>query len=446
MGRRLKEETIIFISVLKWIFLATIVGAVVGLSTTVFVKSLNWGAAIAAQHEYYFLLIPFGLLASTLIIKYVFPQAADHGANSVIESIHKKSGKIKPIVIPVEFIRTFITLTTGGSAGKEGPSAQIGAGLPPIVADLLRFEGNDRRKLVICGISGGFASVFGTPLAGALFGMEVLFVGSIMYNVLLPSFVAGIISYQVSSWLGLTYFYNPITFVPVFSESFFLKVIAAGIFFGLCSFLLIEMLKLGKKASGALKIADEGKAILAGAILVALTFLFSKDYLGLGLQTIQASLEGGVIHWYAFILKSFFTSVTLSFGGHGGIGTPIFFVGATAGSAFSKVLDVDPAMLSAIGFVALLAGAGDTPIAASIMSVELFGAEVAPYAAVACVISFMITGHRSAYPSQVLAVKKSSSIAVEVGGEMSGMKPGIEYRDKSLVGVLRQLLKKNENR
>ena len=261
-----------------------------------------------------------------------------------------------------------------------------------------------------------------------------------------PSFVAGIISYQVSSWLGLTYFYNPITFVPVFSESFFLKVIAAGIFFGLCSFLLIEMLKLGKKASGALKIADEGKAILAGSILVALTFLFSKDYLGLGLQTIQASLEGGVIPWYAFILKSFFTSVTLSFGGHGGIGTPIFFVGATAGSAFSKVLDVDPAMLSAIGFVALLAGAANTPIAASIMSVELFGAEVAPYAAVACVISFMITGHRSAYPSQVLAVKKSSSIAVEVGREVSGMKPGIEYRDKSLVGVLRQILKKNENR
>ena len=446
MRRRLKEETVIFISVLKWIFLATIVGATVGLSTTVFVKSLNWGAALSARHEYYFLLIPFGLLASTLIIKYVFPQAAGHGANSVIESIHKNSGKIRPIVVPVEFIRTFITLTTGGSAGKEGPSAQIGAGLASIVADLLRFDGNDRRKLVICGISGGFASVFGTPLAGAIFGMEVLFVGSIMYEVLLPSFVAGIISYQVSSWLGLTYFYNPITFVPVFSESFFLKVIAAGVFFGLCSFFLIEMLRLGKKASGTLKISDEAKALLAGSILVALTFIFSKDYLGLGLQTIQASLEGGEVPWYAFIMKSFFTSVTLAFGGHGGIGTPIFFVGATAGSAISRVLDVDPAMLSAIGFVALLAGAANTPIAASIMSVELFGAEVAPYAAVACVISFMITGHRSAYPSQVLAVKKSSSIAVEVGGEMSGMKPGVEYRDRSIVGVLRQLIKKDSNK
>ena len=129
---------------------------------------------------------------------------------------------------------------------------------------------------------------------------------------------------------------------------------------------------------------------MPGCALVGLTFVFSEDYLGLGLNTIQSSLEGKDVPWYAFIMKSVFTSVTLSFGGHGGIGTPIFFVGATAGSALSNILSIDPAMLSAIGFVALLAGAANTPIAASIMAVELFGAEVAPYAAIACVISFVI--------------------------------------------------------
>src|SRR4030067_2666887 len=144
MRRRLKEETVIFISVLKWIILATVVGSIVGLSTTIFVKSLNWGAALAIQYDYYFLLIPFGLLASTLIIKYVFPQAAGHGANSVIESIHKSSGKIRPIFVPVEFLRTFITLTTGGSAGKEGPSAQIGAGRASMAADLFTVGGHAR--------------------------------------------------------------------------------------------------------------------------------------------------------------------------------------------------------------------------------------------------------------------------------------------------------------
>lgn len=421
MKKALTEQTVIFASVVKWVLLATAIGVTTGASTTIFVKTLNWGAEAASNYRYYFLAMPLGLLASALIIKHLLPGAHGHGANQVIDSIHRTSGKIKPVAIVAEFVRSFVTLTSGGSAGKEGPSAQIGAGLASVIADILRFTGNDRRKLVICGISGGFASVFGTPLAGAIFGMEVLFIGSIRYDVLLPSFVAGVISYQVSSYLGLTYFYNPIAFVPVFTEGFFIKVMAAGVFFGLCSLLLVETLSAGRKLSDRIKAPLEVKAVIAGCALIALTFIFSEDYLGLGLGTIQSSLEGSEVPWYAFIMKSVFTSVTLAFGGHGGIGTPIFFVGATAGSALSNILSIDPAMLSAIGFVALLAGAANTPIAASIMAVELFGAEVAPYAAVACVISFVITGHRSAYPAQVLTVKKSSSISTEAGeGEESG--------------------------
>lgn len=440
MRKKLTEETVIFVSVLKWILLATGVGIVVGFSTTFFVKTLNWGAAFASSKSpYYFFAMPLGLLASVLIIKHLLPSARGHGANQVIESVHRSSGKIKPVAIVAEFVRSFVTLTSGGSAGKEGPSAQIGAGLASLLADLLKFDGNDRKKLVICGISGGFASVFGTPLAGAIFGMEVLFVGSILYEVLLPSFVAGIISYQVSSWMGLTYFYNPITFVPVFSEAFFIKVIIAGVVFGLCSLLLVEALRLGRLAKDRIQYSVEAKAVMAGVFLVALTLVFSDDYLGLGLNTIESALEGQDVPWYAFIMKSIFTSVTLNFGGHGGIGTPIFFVGATAGSALSKVLGVDPAMLAAIGFVALLAGAANTPIAASIMAVELFGADVAPYAAVACVISFVISGHRSAYPSQVIAVRKSSSILVEVGSEVAGTEPDYKYREKSFIGAMRQI-------
>ncbi|MBI1912288.1 MAG: chloride channel protein [Deltaproteobacteria bacterium] len=441
MKKRVQEETIIIVSVAKWIVLATIVGVIVGVSTTLFVKTLNRGAELTKEYPYYFLMIPIGLLASTIIIKYIFPQAEGHGANRVIESVHKFSGKLKPIMVPVEFLRTFITLTSGGSAGKEGPSAQIGAGLASMFADLLKFEGADRRKLVICGISGGFASVFGTPLAGAIFGIEVLFAGSILYEVLLPSFVAGIISYQVSSWLGLTYFYHPVSFVPVFSEAFFLKVVIAGVFFGLSSFLLVETLRLGNKISKSIKLPMEIKSVAAGAVLVVLTLIFSTHYLGLGLETLQSALEGKDVPWYAFIMKAIFTSITLNFGGSGGIGTPIFFVGATAGNFFSKILDVDASMLAAIGFVSLLAGAANTPIAASIMSVELFGAEVAPYAAIACVISFLITGHRSAYPSQVLAVRKSSSIDVSIGEELSKVKPDYQYRDKSLIGVVKSFWK-----
>ncbi|MEK6759349.1 MAG: chloride channel protein [Deltaproteobacteria bacterium] len=442
MKKKIAEETIILVSVFKWIVLASLVGIIVGISTTVFVRSLNWGAAISDGYRYYYILLPAGLLLSALTVKYLAPAAEGHGADKVIELIHKTSGKIKAVFVPVEFITTWLTISAGGSAGKEGPSAQIGAGLASIFADLLKMEGADRRKLVICGISGSFASVFGTPLAGAIFGIEVLFVGTIRYDVLLPSFVAGIISYQVSSWMGLTYFYHPISFVPVFSEAFFLKIVVAGIFFGLCSLLLIEILSLGKKISAGLGLPVELKSILGGLALVAMTFIISRQYLGLGIEVLQSALEGADIPWYAFIVKSIFTSVTLNFGGSGGMGTPIFYVGSTAGSALSHVLGVDPAMLAAIGFVSLLAGAANTPIAASIMSVELFGPQVAPYAAVACVLSFIVTGHRSAYPSQVLAVRKSSSLDVEIGDKLESMRPQYRHREKSLIGGLLRIWRK----
>jgi H+/Cl- antiporter ClcA len=308
----------------------------------------------------------------------------------------------------------------------------------------MRFAASDRRKLVICGISAGFAAVFGTPIAGAIFGIEVLVVGGILYEVLLPSFVAGIISYQVSAALGISYFYYPLEFVPVFSEAFFIKVVFAGIFFGICSFLLIESLNLGhkysKKLSERFGFSKPVMGILGGTALVVLTLIFSKQYLGLGLDVIHSTLEGGDVSPVAFLLKSIFTSITLNFGGSGGIVTPIFFVGTTAGNLFANVLGLNTVIFAAIGLVSLLAGAANTPIAASILAVELFGTEVAPYAAVACVISFVMTGHRSVYSTQILAIKKSASINVVLGKEMENLKPTYKSRDKSIISTTNNFL------
>ncbi len=441
MKRRLTEQAVLFISIMKWVFLATIIGIVVGLSTTVFLKILNWSRLLSNTFPYYFLLLPAALFLSAAIIKYLAPDAEGHGTEKVIEAIHRHSGKIKAIVVPVKLVATIITLAAGGSVGKEGPCAQIGGGLSSIFADIFRFSDNDRKKLVICGISAGFASVFGTPIAGAIFGVEVLFIGGILYDVLLPSFIAGIISYHISSSLGIAYFYHPINFVPVFSEGFFAKVVFAGIFFGICSALLIEMLKLGDKLSAQLRISKPLKGIIGGLALIGLVFIFSKQYLGLGLDTIQSSLEGIKIIWYAFLLKMIFTSITLSFGGSGGIVTPIFFIGATSGTLFATFLGLDTATFAAIGLVSLLAGAANTPIAASIMAVELFGPKVAPYATVACVISFLMTGHRSVYPSQVLAIKKSPSFEVETGKEIEGVNAQYQFRENSLIGLISNIIK-----
>lgn len=441
MKKHLTEESVLFVSIFKWFILASAVGVIVGFSTTVFLKALSWSTEFTGRFSYYFLLLPIGLFLSAFLIKYLAPDAEGHGTERVIEAVHRYSGKIKIGVVPVKLVATIITIATGGSAGKEGPCAQIGAGLSSIFAEILRFDDHDRKKLVICGISAGFASVFGTPFAGAIFGIEVLFVGSILYDVLMPSFVAGIIGYQVSSAFGITYFHYPINFVPVFSELFFIKVAIAGVFFGLCSFLLIELMKIGKILSQGIKVQQPIKAAVGGVMLVILAFIFSGKFLGLGLETIHATLEGERVMWYAFLVKAVFTGITLNFGGSGGVVTPIFFIGATAGSFFAAIFGLDRATFSAIGLVGLLAGAANTPIAASIMAVELFGPKIAPYAAVACVISFLMTGHRSIYPSQVLASKKSPSIHVEIGEDMEKMKPQFKPRNKSLVMMALNFIK-----
>jgi len=441
MKRRIAEETVLFISIVKWIVLATIIGIVVGVSTTIFLKALTFSTIVTSRYPYYFLFLPITLFLTIVIIKYLAPDAEGHGTEKVIEAVHNRSGKINVMVVPVKLIATIITIASGGSVGKEGPCAQIGAGLSSFFADLFRFDDTDRKKLVICGISAGFAAVFGTPMAGAIFGIEVLFVGSILYDVLLPSFIAGIIGYQISSSLGITYFYHPLNFTPVFSNIFFLKVVIAGIFFGLCSFFLIEMLKLSEYCSTKLRIWKPLKGIVGGLAIISLALIFSKQFLGLGLDTIQSVLSGEKVVWYAFILKTIFTSITLGFGGSGGIVTPIFFIGSTAGALFATVLSLDIATFSAIGLVSLLAGAANTPIAASIMAVELFGPKVAPYATIACVISYLMTGHRSVYPSQVLAVKKSPSIQVETGREMEGLAALVQPRSKSLIGLFLRIEK-----
>jgi H+/Cl- antiporter ClcA len=441
MRRRITEHTVLFISIVKWVVLATIVGAVVGLSTAAFLEALAWATGGMNQHEYSFLLLPLSLFSSALLIKTLAPGAAGHGTEKVIEAIHKSSGKISFMVIPVKLVATVITLATGGSAGKEGPCAQIGAGLASLFADIAKFDESDRKKLVICGVSAGFAAVFGTPIAGSIFGVEVLFVGAILYDVLLPSFIAGITAYQVSTALGVSYFHQPVSFVPTFSEGFLAIVMVAGVFFGLCSWLLIEVLKLGERLSGKLRMWAPLKGLVGGAVVVVLALVFSQRYLGLGLNTIEACLRGESVEWYAFLLKPLFTSVTLAFGGSGGIVTPIFFVGATAGAFFAMMTGLNVATFSAIGLASVLAGAANTPIAASIMAVELFGPQLAPYATVACVISFLMTGHHSVYPSQILSMKKSTSLQVTLGGEMDDVETSYEPHGRSLSGAISRLVR-----
>jgi len=424
------------LSVVKWTLLSTLVGGLVGLSTTVFLKSLTWSIRWVSDLPYALLLLPVGGFLTGLLLYTLAPEAEGHGTEAVIKAVHERRGAIAARVAPVKLLVTVFTIASGGSAGKEGPAAQIGASVASTLARFLRLTPQDRKILVICGISAGFASVFGTPIAGALFGIEVLFLGQMLYEVLLPSFVAGIIAFQTSRYFGITYFYHPITFVPRFSEGFFLKMIAAGILFGLTAILLVESLKYAGQRFKRIPVWPPLRPAIGASLLMLLALFVSRDSLGLGLRTIEASVSGGDVPFLAFLWKVIATSLTLGSGGSGGIITPIFYIGSTAGSFFAGFLRVDPGTLAAIGMVAVLAGAANTPIAASIMAIELFGPGIGVYAAVASVVSYLISGHRSVYMSQILASRKSQSLRVSLQKDLEHLE-GVELSEAARRRLLR---------
>ena len=437
----LDEELVLFFSVLKWVALASLVGVLVGFSTAFFLAVLKFSVSLTSSIPYYYFLLPVALPLSVFLVTKFAPQAEGHGTEKVIEAFHRNEGIIPANVVPVKLFATIATIAFGGSAGKEGPCAQIGAGIASFFAQFFHFDENDRKKLVICGISAGFASVFGTPIAGAIFGVEVLFAGSILYSALLPSFVAGLISYHIAKTLGVSYL-SAVSITPMsFGHAIYLDTILAGIFFGLCSFMLIELLWLGKRLSKRLGPNVYRRAFIGGLILSLFGLMISPTYLGLGFETISSAMAGNQVNEFAFVLKSISTSITLGFGGSGGILAPIFFIGSTAGVFFANHLNLDVAMFAGIGLVSVLAGATNAPIAASIMAIELFGSAVAPYAALSCIISFLITGHRSVYPSQLLSISKSPSL--EVTGKDLSEKVSVKVKPRrftimSVIGWLGQ--------
>ncbi len=438
MKKKFYEELTLFASVVKWTVYAAIVGVLVGCGTAFFLRSLAWTSGQYNSYPGYYYFLPLSLLASSFLVNWLAPDAEGHGTEKVIEAVHKRMGKIALKVVPVKLVATVITLASGGSAGKEGPCAQIGAGLASGVADLLRVEDVDRRKLVICGISAGFATVFGTPIAGALFGIEVLVLGQMLYEVLFPSFVAGIIGYHVATSLGVQYSRQAAPLIPQLSGGSFLEMLLLGMWCGLIALFLIEVMKFSHRAFKRLPGHYALKALLGGVLLVAIGALLSTRYLGLGLDSIDAGLRGEALPAGSFFWKSIATSITLGCGGSGGVVTPIFFIGTAAGNLFARLFH-EPylATFSAVGMVALLAGAANTPVAASVMAIELFGPAIAPHAAVACMVSFLIVGYRSIYPSQVLGIQKSASHEVATGmpvGEIGQVE--LHPRNKSILGVV----------
>ncbi len=454
MRKHLTEQTAIFFSVSKWVFLSSIIGIVIGAIVTLFLDILHWtehSRNLLPFHFYYTL--PFILMLSLWLVKKFAPTAEGHGTEKVIEAVHKNYGKIDIWVIPVKLVTTVLTIFAGGSVGKEGPAAQIGAGAASGISDLLRFNKYDRKNLVICGIGAGFAAVFGTPIAGAIFGVEVLIIGVIKYDVLLPSFIAGFAAFTTTQFLGIEYTYYDVRFYEniALDLPLIFEVVVAGIFFGIVTDIFVTAVSWSHRAIKNIKLNPYLKAFFGGVILIIIASVFGDRYLGLGLNTIKLLLnhDGDFakdIPWYAFLLKTFTTSISLAVGGSGGIITPIFYVGAASGHLIGMLLNEHIALFAALGFVSVVAGATNAPIAATIMAVELFGLEIAHYAALSAVISFLITGHRSVFSSQILAMKKSGILNVKIGKEIDDAEVKLEEKEINQIRDIRERLQQRRKK
>ena len=423
MIRQLSEEGILFIYVVKWLFLAAIVGMLVGGTSTGFVLLLHLTIETLSGAAWTYWLLPLGLALSAWLTSALVPEAGGQGVERVIRAIHLHSGKMRWQVIPAKIAATILTIGVGGSAGNVGPCVQIGSGLSSFLADTLHFDSYDRKTLVICGLSASFASILGAPLAGALFGLEALFVGSLAYQVLLPSVIAALIGHLAASNLGMPDMNFVANQFPNLNFTLLLLSLVAGGIFGIISMIFVECLNGGKRLLYYFPASPPLQGALGGGLLVGIAWLASPEVLGLGQETIQRALAGGTIVWALVLGKILTTTLTLNAGGSGGIVLPICFVGATSGSVLGWILGQDPSLFAALGLTGLLAGALNIPLTAFVLGLELFGLPSGPYLLLSCTIAYLLSGHRSAIPTQLLQYRKAPVLHGPINKEI-----GEQYR------------------
>ncbi|ERP31427.1 chloride channel protein [Chitinivibrio alkaliphilus] len=417
--RILFANTFIILSTLKWFFLAIIAGVLVGGVSGVFLKTLDYGISQASMIPLYYLAIPAAFMVSLYLVRRFAPDARGHGTEKVIESLHKKDGEIDTRVIPVKLFATLITLIAGGSAGKEGPCAQIGAGVASTAARIFRMGPINRKRFVLCGISAGFSAVFGTPIAGAIFAGEVIYVGKFSYRELMPALIASYFSFFVTKNMGVTHLIYQIDFDITNEIALVFNMLFLGIIIGIVAIFFIYVLYGIERTIEKIPLGGYTKAFWGGLFLVLVVFFTgSLDYVGLGTHVIDHALAGNAVAPESSLLKMITTSITLGSGGSGGILTPIFFIGATAGNIWAQLVGGNLALYSAVGMCAFLAATTNTPLAAILIAIELFGVDVGSYGSIACIVSYLIVGHMSVYPSQVLSENKTFFMHVETHREM----------------------------
>ena len=389
-------------ALLKWIVVGGLVGGVGGVVGALFHLGVNYATSVRLAHPWVLYLLPLGGLVIAGL--YRLCKLEGKGTNAVIESVHFGSD-VPVLLVPLIFVSTVITHLCGGSAGREGAALQIGGGIGYRTGRLLHLGEKDLPLATLCGMSGVFSALFGTPLTATVFALEVISVGVLYYAGLVPCITAAMTGYLISLLLGVP----PTRFtvaMPALDAWTMLLVLVLAILCALVSILFCRGLHITEHLAARLVKNSYLRAATGGVVIIALTLLLgTTDYNGAGMDVIQRALNGQANGW-AWLLKLLFTAITIGCGFKGGEVVPSFFVGAAFGCWVGTLLGLPPAFAAAIGLVAVFCGAVNCPIASVVLSVEMFGAEGMLYFAMACAISYVLSGYCGLYSSQTILYSK----------------------------------------
>lgn len=409
---------------LRWTLLSIPVAFIAGSLVALFLWLLDRVTELRWHNGWLLYLLPAAGVLIYFIYKYA-GKKADAGNNLIMDEIHEPGGGVPARMAPLVLATTIITHLFGGSAGREGTAVQIGGSMAALIGRRLRLNKQDTRILLQCGIAGGFGAVFGTPVTGAVFALEVLAIGRLSYNALMPCFITSVLADLTCSAYGIHHTAYHVSVAQTINSTFsFLhfdvlllaKVILAGVGFGLAGYLFAEMSHTIKNYSNRFIKVKWLIPAIGGGIIIALTFaLQTRDYLGLGVTTadgngvsiVSCFKEGGAgpLSWF---WKMLFTAVTLGMGFKGGEVTPLFFMGAALGNTIALFTGAPVELMAALGFIAVFAGATNTPIACTIMGVELFSGHYILYYAIACFTAYYFSGHSGIYLSQRVGEPKTN--------------------------------------